>query len=226
MQKGFCNSIGHNQTHAPQQIRRDSTEINPQSSVAALGALLVEDAMHISNPIHRAWSALAAFVLITAPAQGMTLEQLNGKRITFSVSYNMSGRNAHGEFTGAVSTTVGQIQISGNSVSGSATRTVTYQGKTLGSQSGTVSGAIGKPQQGTFGGNYVWLLDGNSLVHLRTVKVGGLKITINFTGSGCSVRAPIMHEVGAGETTSQSVFGGDVVVHSVSKASTSCSMGG
>lgn len=156
----------------------------------------------------------------------MTLEQLNGKRITFSVSYITSGRNVHGEYTGAVSTTVGQIQISGDSVSGGATRTVTYQGRTVGSQSSNLSGVIGKPQTGTNGGNFVWLLQGNSLVELRTLKVGGIKITISFAGSGCSVRAPLMQEVGAGETTVHSVFGGDGVVHSAKEVSSSCSAGG
>jgi hypothetical protein len=172
--------------------------------------------------------AIAVFGIVERPvqSQAITLEQLDGKRITFSVAYNTSGRNLHGEFSGAVSTTVGQIQISGNSVSGSATRTVTYHGKTVGSRTGALSGEIGKPQQGTLGGNYVWLLDGDSLILLRTLKVGGIKITITFTENGCSVRAPIMHEVGAGETTAHSVFGGDVVVHSATPQSSSCGVGG
>ncbi len=172
---------------------------------------------------------LAALVVTAPPAwsQGITLEGLNGKQISYTVVYDVSGINPkYGAFSGAHSHLRGELHISGSSVSGQATRVVTYRGRTVGTLSGSLSGAIGKPQEGSRGGNFVWVLQGDSLILLRTFIVGGAKVTITFSGGGCSVRAPMMHEVGAGNTRMASVSGGAVVVTSATQTSSSCSVGG
>jgi len=61
---------------------------------------------------------------------------------------------------------------------------------------------------------------------LRTMKVGGTKVTITFTGGGCSVSAQHMQEIGAGEFTTRSVFGGDSVIHRAIPVFSSCRFGG
>src|ERR1700687_3988314 len=122
---------------------------------------------------HRLWWIAAGLVVVppSAWSQGTSLEALNGKRVTFTIVMNVSGTNVRGPFTNAESRSTGHIQISGNAVSGDVTRVVTYQGRIVGSRSASLSGAIGQPQQGAVG-NYVWVLDGGSLVLLRTFAVG------------------------------------------------------
>lgn len=184
--------------------------------------------MHMTRSFAHALWIIETLALMApaARAQSITLDELNGKQITFSVLYNVSGVNARGHFTDAQSRSTGQLQISADSVSGTSTRVVTYQGRTVGTLSGSLSGTIGKPQQGVRGGNYVWLLQDNSLIMLRAFAVGGMKITITFSGNGCSVQAPLMHEVGAGDTRMASTLGGQVEVTSATLVSTSCSIGG
>lgn len=182
--------------------------------------------MQISELVKRVVWLAVALIVAGEPAwsQNVTLESLNGKQVTFAVVYNVSGINPrHGPFSGAQARYDGNLQISGSSVSGSFTRTVTYQGRNVGSLTGTLSGAIGRPKKGTFGGEFVWVLQGNSLIALRTFTVGGMKITITFRGGGCSVRAPMMHEMGAGSSRGASVSGGQVVVTSAMEVSSTCS---
>jgi hypothetical protein len=177
--------------------------------------------------LSRAFWITAALTIMSEPAMAqLSVDQMNGKSVTFSIVRNVSGVNARGPFTGAIATSTGRIQISGNSISGSMTRVVTYQGHPVGTVSGSLSGAIGKPQQGTNGGNYVWMLQGNALTMLRTFAVGGTRITIIFNGSGCSVESPMMHEVGAGNSRMRSAIGGQVEVTSATLVSTSCTVGG
>ena len=67
------------------------------------------------------------------------------------------------------------------------------------------------------------ILAGNTLTMLRTFEVGGFKSTINFTGGGgCTIRAPVLQETGAGTTRRDSISGGTVEVLSARQVSSSC----
>jgi hypothetical protein len=168
---------------------------------------------------------LLAFTL-GAAAQDAGLEKLNGKRVSFSFVHSVSGINpVFGPFTGGEAQWQGVIQISGGAVSGSITRTATYQGRLIGSLSNSVSGQIGQPQEGARGGQYVWVQKGNSLVLFRNYLTGGAKITITFSGSGCSVRGKLVPEVGTGYARVPSVSGGVSTITRSSQVSSMCTVG-
>jgi hypothetical protein len=174
--------------------------------------------------IHAAW--LLAFVL-AASAQDARLKKFNGKQVSFSFVQMVNGVNpVYGPFAGAEARWQGAIQISGRSVSGSITRTATYRGQLIGSLSNSLAGEIEQPQEGTRGGHYVWVLKGNSLVLVQNYLTGGAKITITFSGSGCSVRAQLVRDVGAGYASVPSVSGGVSTITRSTQVSSTCIVGG
>ncbi len=72
----------------------------------------------------------------------------------------------------------------------------------------------------------LWALDGNTLTGLNVFEVGGraTKFTLNRTGSrlSCSVEAPFMKEVGAGNTRTSAAKGGKAEVLKIRQTGTSC----
>lgn len=176
----------------------------------------------------RAGLVALALVPVAARAQSNALAALDGKRITFTVVSSVNGvRPTLGPFTGAEVRLEGEVRISGNSVSGSRTRTMTYRGQLVGSSTRDLSGSIGQAHNtGARGGNYVWAFDGHSLTLLTTRVAGGGKLTITFSGGGCSVRTALMHEAGAGATRMRTNGGGFATTTSSRQVSSTCSIGG
>lgn len=172
------------------------------------------------------WTAAAAVALSMvagAPAQAVTVEELNGATIQVTTGYSMRVRRAGGEFPSQMTWSI-RLKIGPEGkIMGSTTRTVTTP-RGPQSRSHSMNGTIGKPGTGGTGvGNALWLLDGNKLTLLRTFDAGGFKAEITLNGSSCSVRAVMAREQGAGNTRrSDSVVGGAVEVLSMTPTSSSC----
>lgn len=90
------------------------------------------------------------------------------------------------------------------------------------------SGKIGTPKQEQ-SGSFLWLLDKNELVLLRTLEVGGFKLAVTFTksdkGLTCKAAAPYLKESGAGAGKTNSAFGGNVRIISMQQVASTCSVG-
>jgi hypothetical protein len=174
--------------------------------------------------IHAAW-ILAVMPAASAPDAG--LEKFNGKQVSFSFIHSVNGINpVYGPFAGGEARWQGVIQISGRSVSGSITRTATYRGQLIGTLSNSLAGEIEQPQEGTRGGHYVWVLRGNSLVLVQNYLTGSAKITITFSGNGCSIRAQLVRDVGAGYAGVPSVSGGVSAITRSRQVSSTCTVDG
>jgi hypothetical protein len=171
------------------------------------------------------WGLLAIGVAAqAAPAVAQTTaESLRGRSISATVQYQVQGRRDGREFTAPV-TAEWRLSIGDDRVTGTISRTsITPRGPV--STSRPISAMIGKPGQikAAGGGHGLVLLSGNTLTLLRTFEVGGIKTTITFTGGGnCTIHAPIMQEVGAGNTRRDAIVGGTVEIISSKQVSSSC----
>lgn len=89
------------------------------------------------------------------------------------------------------------------------------------------SGKIGTPAQDR-SGNYLWLLEKNQLLMLRTLEVGGFKLTIALSssekGMTCRATAPYLKEAGKDAGKTASAFGGNVRIVSMQQTSSSCTV--
>lgn len=157
-----------------------------------------------------------------AQAQGVTPESLRGRSIQAQVVYQMRvRREGRGEFDTPFTFDL-TLNIGGDGrVTGSATRSAPGPRGQV-SATRQISAVVGRPREIAGSGHSVMLLSGNTLTVLRTFEVGGLKTTITFSGGGCSIRAPIMQESGAGRTKRDAIAGGTVEVISSRQVSTSC----
>jgi hypothetical protein len=161
-----------------------------------------------------------------ANAQGVTPESLYGRSIEASVIYQQRVRlESRGEFDTTVRADW-RLNIGGDGkVNGTFTRSSTAPSGRPISTSRQFSAVIGRPRQVGGGGHSVMILSGNTLTVLRTFEVGGSKTTITFSGGGCSIRSPIVQEVGAGRTRRDAIAGGGTVeIISARQVSSSCRM--
>jgi hypothetical protein len=75
-------------------------------------------------------------------------------------------------------------------------------------------------------GQYLWLLEGDTLTSLRVFETGGMIRKIKFdksaTGLKCTASATLAREVGAGPTKDRAAVGGKVQVLSARPTSSSC----
>jgi len=182
--------------------------------------------LHLITHAVRLLAALA-FLPAATSAQDVWPEELNGKRVSFSFVHTVSGVNpVYGPFAGSEARWEGVIRISGGSVSGSITRSVTYHDRLIGSVSNSVAGRIERPQESRRGGDYIWVLKGNSLVLVRKYLSGAGKITITFSGGGCSVLGQLVGEVGTGYARVPSVSGGVSSITRSTQASSTCTVAG
>jgi hypothetical protein len=156
-----------------------------------------------------------------ANAQGVSPDSLRGRSVEATVVYQVRRRHeTRGEIDSPV-TVDWRLNIgSDGRVTGSVTRSTTGRRGPI-SNTRQVSAAIGKPRE-VAGGHSLMILSGNTLTLLRTFEVGGHKTTITFSGGGCSIRAPMMQEVGAGRTKRDAIVGGTVEVISHRQVSSSC----
>lgn len=177
---------------------------------------------------------LTSFLTLLAgnPAWAITLDELQGVTIQAVNTYSGSFRNnfgtAPGRFEARTQATIGP----GAAIKVTATCNTwieTPKGLKTGRLNRSNSGFIGTPQQASDrSGNFLWVLDGDTLIRLRTFETGGnlLKITIAKTNGGltCTAQSPILQEVGAGnpKDTAAMAGGGKVEILSVKQTGSSC----
>jgi hypothetical protein len=156
-----------------------------------------------------------------AAAQGVTAESLRGRTITAQVAYETRARREGREFDNPVKFNF-VITIAGDGrVTGTTSRTAQGPRGPV-SESRTWTAMLGKPRE-IVGGHSLVVLIGNTLTLLRTFEVGGVKTTITLRGgSGCSIRAPLMREVGAGPVRRDAIVGGTIELLSSRQVSSSC----
>jgi hypothetical protein len=157
----------------------------------------------------------------SATAQGVTPESLRGRSIEASVQYQVQGNKGGREFNAPL-TVDWRLNIGGDGrVTGSVTRSSTGMRGPI-STSRQISAVIGRPREIPGSGHGVMLLSGNTLTVLRTFEVGGNKTTITFSGGGCSIRSPVMQEVGAGTMRRDHITGGTAEIRSARQVASSC----
>lgn len=158
-----------------------------------------------------------ALVAGAAPAMAITLADLQG--VTIYTINTYTGQMAHDLGSGRGDVTIrGEITIGpGDAIRHSFQRSVIAhgpKGTKQGSISRSNSGRLNVPMKSTVhqGGAGLWLLQGDTLVNLKTFYVGGgtMRITLRKAGNSitCSVRAPIMRELGKGPTTAEGALAG------------------
>jgi hypothetical protein len=177
----------------------------------------------------RVWANAAVAMMLglmttaePAGAQGVTVESLRGRSIEASVNYQQRvRREGRGEFDAPLTVDY-RLNIGGDGrVTGSVTRSSTGPRGPV-SASRQINAVLGRPGEIRGSGHAVMILSGNTLTMLRTFEVGGVKTTITFAGGGCSIRSPVMREVGAGPTRRDSMVGGSIEVLSSRQVSTRC----
>jgi hypothetical protein len=170
---------------------------------------------------------LAALALGTSGAQAVTIESLQGTSVDVTALYDahivLEGREMNAQTRWHM-----RMRIeSGGSLNGSFERTAIYQGRDVGALGRAFSGKIGTPAD-RGDGHLLWLLSGNKLILLRTFEVGGVKAEISLSADGrsCSARAPLVREVGAGNTRMKSAArqGAKVEVLSSQQVSSNCTL--
>jgi hypothetical protein len=163
-------------------------------------------------------------------AQDLTVGDLQGMAVTATVKYRGTFAREKGSGPGNITHTY-RIRIGpDDKIQTAHTRNVeaiTPVGPKHSSLSRNFSGQIGMPAQGG-AGNFLWLLDKNELVLLRTLDIGGFKTTIAFSktdkGMTCKVTAPYLKESGAGAGKTDSAAGGKVRIIAMQQVSSTCSV--
>jgi hypothetical protein len=158
-----------------------------------------------------------ALVAGAAPAMAITLADLQGVTIYTTNTYTGQMANDLGSGRGDV-TIRGEITIGpGDAIRHSFQRSVIAhgpKGTKQGSISRSNSGRLSVPMKSsnTPGGAGLWLLQGDTLIALKTVYVGGgsMRITLRKAGNSitCSVTASLMRELGKGATTLDAALAG------------------
>jgi hypothetical protein len=165
-----------------------------------------------------------------AAAQDVTLDELQGAKITAAVNFKgyfrkQTGGEGPGYVTQRLSATVGP----GAKVEATFRREVTAvtpAGNKSSSLTRTVSGALGRPGETDLGA-HVWIFQDGSLISLRTREVGAQSTKISFSktpaGLKCAIEAALMQEVGKGASKTKSAFGeGKVVMVNMKQTSSTC----
>ena len=163
-------------------------------------------------------------------AQPISLAELAGTRIDGVIVQHRTVRTAEGK-TGPNRTTVKyaitMLSESQLTVVHTVTVTKLRTGETL---TRTFSEKATLERPGKFrDGTAVWLLQGESLVRLRTQKEGAVMLTFAFArtdkGLSCKLTAPFAREVGVGALVSESALGTSrVEILNVKEMSSNCSV--
>jgi hypothetical protein len=158
--------------------------------------------------------------------QALTTDALQGKTIEASVLYNAKARDQMRSYNGQVRADF-VISINGNRLRGSVTRTRIRNGRDGPSTTRPMAAVFGHAKAMRGGDHALAILSGRKLTLLRTMQAGAVHIDITFSGSPsnlrCSIRAPLVREVGAGPIRrNDSVRGNPVEITSIRQASSSC----
>jgi hypothetical protein len=173
--------------------------------------------------------SLVPVMAVSADAQTVTLDTLQGAEINTRVRFSGTFRNPKGTVPGTVVVTM-QIRVGpGDALEVKYARTATAH-TPIGDKTGTLtrnlSGKIGAPGKAV-DSDFVWLLQGDQLVNLNVREVGGVKTTITFEGPveklQCKVTSAYVPEVGAGPgKTTSAARGGKVEILSQRQATSDC----
>jgi hypothetical protein len=171
---------------------------------------------------------MLAGLLGPAWGENVTLADLTGSVVEASASYENSGL-WEGRHVLTQSRTDWKIIIQpGGAVRGEWSMTIHGARGTRRTAPVSFSFVLGQPKKTTNlgGGHSVWLFENGVLTRLQTFKVGGFQLKIAFHRSGehltCSVSAPQMREIGAGNTQRESAFGGRFEIISSKQVASTC----
>lgn len=188
------------------------------------------------NLSSRAKLCLAGTVILglssatAASAQEIDIKDLQGAAISVTTKYRGTFARDRGPGPGNIAHNYRLRVGPDENVEMTLTRNVeaiTPAGPKHSSLNRSFSGKVGTPAQAR-GGNFLWLLDKNELVLLRTLDVGGFKLSIAFSksdkGLTCKANAPYLKETGSGAGKTDSAFGGKVRIISMQQVSSACSV--
>jgi hypothetical protein len=174
-----------------------------------------------------------SIALLASPslrAADIALADLQGITVNASIFYAGNFRRADREAPGRVEMR-SQIKVGpGSAITSDTTRFVTAE-TPRGTKSGQLhrshNGEIGVPKKASDGsGDLVWLLQGSSLVRLRTLESGGNLFKIEFTktpgGLTCKVDAPFAREVGGGLVKDTAALGGKMEFLNIRQTGSTC----
>jgi hypothetical protein len=175
---------------------------------------------------NRAAMVVAAATMCTLPvaAQTLTPAELEGLVLSGAVNYTGTFRRAGFTYDADIVRRFSVKIGAQGSINTSVVREVHYQG-TVTKLNRSFSGKIGVPGQ-TEDSKVLWILEGNTLTGLNVFDVGGrsTKFTIKRAGAGfsCSVVAPFMQEMGAGNTKTSAAKGGKAEILKIRQTGSSC----
>ena len=177
-----------------------------------------------------AFGFCALLVALPAAGQDLTMADLQGRTISATINYRGMFARERGSGPGNI-THIYRVALGpDDNVQVTQTRNVeaiTPVGPKHNSLKRSFAGKVGTPGQSS-AGSFLWLLDKNELVLLRTMEVGGFKVTFAFTktdkGITCKANGPYLKEAGAGAGKTESAAGGKVRILSMQQVSSSCSM--
>ena len=174
--------------------------------------------------------ALTFPAFASAQAQSITIEDLQGATIHTVNTYAGTFRGDKGISPSKI-TARGEIKVgAGGSITFSFTRTVaaeTPKGTKTGTLSRSDSGTIGTPQKVSDGtGSVVWVLQGNSLVRMRTLQSGAhmhkISLTRSGSGWGCASDLPFLREVGGGNIKDRGALSTEIEILDIKQTGSSC----
>ena len=169
---------------------------------------------------------VAAACIGTQPlaAQSLAPADLEGLVLTGAVNYSGTFRRAGLTYDADIVRRFTVKIGSQGTISTSVVREVHYQG-TVTKLNRSFSGKLGVPGQ-TEDSKVLWVLEGNTLTGLNVFDVGGrsTKFTLKRAGSEftCSVVAPFMQEMGAGNTKTSAAKGGKAEILKIRQTGSSC----
>ena len=167
---------------------------------------------------------MAAGLPAVQPASAQGAGPFAGKSITAVVNYQNRIRVNGQEQDSAMKLDLNLNISADGTVTGSSGRSSEGRRGPI-ARSTSISTKIGKPREIAGSGNSVILVSGNTLTILRTFEVGGAKITVTMQGGGrCSISAPVVREVGAGNTKRDHINSGTVEVISSRQVGSSCTV--
>jgi hypothetical protein len=175
-------------------------------------------------------AAVSGCLCFPASAQELAIKDLQGLTVAATVKYRGMFARERGSGPGNITHNYRIVLGPDENVQVTQTRNVeaiTPVGPKHSSLKRTFSGKVGTPGQSS-AGSFLWLLEKNELVLLRTLEVGGFKLTLAFTktdkGMTCTANGPYLKEAGAGAGKTESAAGGKVRIISMQQVGSSCSV--
>jgi hypothetical protein len=163
-------------------------------------------------------------------ADDITIADLQGITVQTSTRHAGTMRNAKGEAPARIDVRT-EVKIGpGSTISSNSTRYVeadTPRGVKTGQLHRSHNGEIGVPKKASDGtGDIVWIVQGNSLIRLRTLESGGHLFKVEFAKSAggltCKVDAPFAREVGGGLVKDQGALGSKIEILNIRQTGSSC----